>query len=180
MHRKTENRTTDQTLLVRLAKSRDPEAFVRLMQLHAKNMYRVALAILLNDEDAADAIQDTILTCWEKISTLREECFFRTWMTRILIRKCCDLRDTRRQYTELDETAEPAAEDCYNLELKEALTSLDEKYRTVMILFYAEGYKTDEIAELLQIPKSTVQTRLQRGREKLADYYRAGAQEDIL
>ncbi len=180
MHMETRNETADQTLLIRRAKSREPDAFVSLMQAHAESMYRVALAILFNDEDAADAIQDTILTCWEKISSLREERFFRTWMTRILIRKCYDLRNTRQHYAELDEIAEPAAEDSYNLELKEALASLDEKYRAVMILFYAEGYKTEEIAGLLQIPKSTVQTRLQRGREKLAKYYRGSAQEDIL
>lgn len=176
----TTNKNAEQLMLVQRAKSRDPDAFVSLMQLQAQNMYRIALAILLNDEDAADAIQDTILTCWEKIATLREERFFRTWMTRILIHKCYDLRNTRRTYADWDEIQEPAAEDHYNLELKEALASLDEKYRVVMILFYAEGYKTDEIARLLQIPKSTVQTRLQRGREKLARYYKNGTQEDIL
>ena len=58
---------TDQEALAGRAKVGDPEAFVELMRLHAKKMYRVAVAILMNDEDAADAIQDTILTCWEKI-----------------------------------------------------------------------------------------------------------------
>ncbi len=160
--------------LVARAKDRDPDAFVSLMQLHAKKMYRVALAILLNDEDAADAIQDTILTCWEKMHSLRDDRYFGTWMTRILIRKCYDLRDERGHYADPEETAEPSAEDHYNLELKEALAALDEKYRVIMVLFYAEGYRTDEIAQILRIPKSTVQTRLQRGREKLARYYRDG------
>ncbi len=67
--------------------------------------------------------------------------------------------------------AELAAEDQYNLEFREALSLLNEKYRLVVILFYGEGYRTEEIAEILHIPKSTVQTRLKRAREKLANYY---------
>ena len=60
----------------------------------------------------------------------------------------------------------------YNLELKEALAALDEKYRIIMILFYSEGYRIREISDILKIPESTVKTRLQRGREKLEVYYK--------
>ncbi len=157
--------------LIQKAKRRDPDAFVKLMQLQMKNMYRVALAILMNDEDAADAIQDTILTCWEKLDTLKHISYFRTWMTRILINKCYDIRKRKERMTDLEEYEEPAAWDQYNLEWKEALSSLDGKYRVIMTLFYSEGYRIDEIAKILQIPKSTVSTRLKRGREKLAKYY---------
>lgn len=158
--------------LVIEAKRHEPDAFTQLMQLYMKDMYRVALAILMNDEDAADAIQDTILSCWEKIHTLKQAQCFRTWMTRILIHKCYDIRKAKEHLTSLDEYAEPAQEDNYNLELREALSTLSEKYRIVMTLFYSEGYHIDEIARILKIPKSTVQTRLQRGRERLAkDYY---------
>ena len=159
--------------LVKKAKNREPDAFSQLMLLYKKDMYRVALAILMNDEDTADAIQDTILTCWEKIHSLRQTEYFKTWMTRILINKCYDIRKKRVSTISLDEYEEPAQEDNYNLELKEALSTLNEKYRIVLTLFYSEGYHIDEIAKILKIPKSTVQTRLQRGREKLAkDYYR--------
>lgn len=58
--------------LVKRAKRKEPDAFTELMQLYMKDMYKVALAILINDEDAADAIQDTILVCWEKIDTLKQ------------------------------------------------------------------------------------------------------------
>ena len=64
-----ENKTES---LVKKAKRRDPDAFSQLMHLYKKDMYRVALAILMNDEDTADAIQDTILTCLEKIHSLRQ------------------------------------------------------------------------------------------------------------
>lgn len=158
--------------LVRKAKRQDPNAFTELMQMYMTDMYRVALAILMNDEDAADAIQDTILVCWEKINTLRQIRYFKTWMTRILINKCYKIRKSTEKLEELEEHEEPSACDEYNLELKEAMALLDEKYRIVMTLFYSEGYHIDEIAKILHIPKSTVQTRLHRAREKLArDYY---------
>ena len=83
--------------LVRRAKKRDPDAFTELMQLHEKDMYRTASAILPQDADIADAIQETILTVWEKIDTLQKNRYFKTWMIRILINKCKDiLRSGRR------------------------------------------------------------------------------------
>ena len=92
-------------------------------------------------------------------------------MTRILIHKCYQLRKTAQRTEPLEEYEEPAVYDEYKLEFMEALSSLDEKYRIIMILFYSEGYHIHEIAEILKIPKSTVQTRLSRGRAKLARYY---------
>ena len=105
------------------------------MQLYKKDMYRVALAILMNDEDTADAIQDTMLTCWEKIHNLRQIEYFKTWMTRILINKCYDIRRKRELTISLGEYEEPAEEDNYNLELKEALSTLNDKYRIILTLF---------------------------------------------
>lgn len=161
--------------LVKKAKQKDPDAFTELMQFYLKDMYRVALAILMNDEDAADAIQDTILVCWEKMNTLKNVRYFKTWMTRILINHCYRIRKSAGSTEALEGYEEPAVYDEYNLELKEALSILDEKYRMIMTLFYSEGYHIEEIAKILRISKSTVQTRLQRGREKLArDYYGVG------
>ncbi len=158
--------------LVKKAKQKEPDAFTELMQLYLKDMYRTAIAILLNDEDAADAVQDTILACWEKLDMLKSPQYFKTWMTRILINNCYRIRKHAKNTEALKEHEEPSVYDEYNLELKEALSFLDEKYRIVMTLFYSEGYRIDEIAGILKIPKSTVQTRLHRGRKKLArDYY---------
>ena len=158
--------------LIRKARSKDPDAFFSLIYFYMKDLYRVAISILMNDEDAADVIQDTILGCWEKLHTLKQEKYFKTWLTRILINHCYDMRKKQQRMTTMEDYEEPVAEDQYNVELKEALGQLDEKYRIVMVLYYSEGYQTGEIAELLEIPRSTVQTRLQRGREKLEAYYR--------
>lgn len=129
----------------------------------------------------ADAISETILTCWEKLGQLKEEKYFRTWMTRILINKCNDIirKQERIIFTgEIPEVPsyDPALE---NLEWKEALNSLEERYRLVMILYYVEGFKTSEIARILDIPESTVRSRMARGRERLADKYGTDRRETI-
>ena len=166
---------TENFMLIQRAKRRDPEAFTELMNLYMKDMYRTAVAILMNDADAADAIQETILTCWERLSSLRDNKLFKTWMTRILINKCHDIRNQRIETVDISEHEELAFhEDESNLELKEALEQLDEKYRVPIMMFYGDGYSTKEIAAVLNVPVSTIQTRLSRGREKLGRYFDNG------
>ena len=107
--------------LIRKARSKDPDAFSSLIYFYMKDLYRVAISILMNDEDAADAIQDTILGCWEKLHTLKQEKYFKTWLTRILINHCYDMRKKKQRMTTMEDYEEPVAEDQYNVELKEAL-----------------------------------------------------------
>ena len=71
--------------LVKRSIAGDADAFLELMEKNSLAMYKVARGILDNDEDAADAMQDTILTCFEKIHTLKNPEYFKTWMIRILI-----------------------------------------------------------------------------------------------
>ena len=159
--------------LIERANKRDPDAFARLVNLYMKDMYRTAAAILRNDENAADAIQDTILVCWEKLETLKKPEYFRTWLIRILINKCYDIRKLYSGMIGLDEIEEPSREDYYNLELKEAINSLGESCSIVMTLYYGLGYNTNEIAEILGISPGTVRVRLNRGRKKLKEFYDA-------
>lgn len=158
--------------LVMKAAGRDPDAFSELIQLQMKRFYRTAYAILLNDADAADAIQETILTVWEELPALRNVEYFQTWCTRILINRCCDIRRSRSKEIPLGEWEEPTAEDRYSLEWKEALSALEEKYRVPIELFYGQGYRIAEISEMLNLPENTVKTRIARGREQMKRYYR--------
>lgn len=162
--------------LIQRAKGGDPDAFTKLMQSHMQSMYKVARSILGSDEDAADAIQDTILCCWEKLSQLKENRYFKTWMTRILINNCNNLLKTREEYLLDDRFYEAAVpfREFDNIEWKETLKSLDEKYRLVIVLYYVEGFRTSEIGRILDIPESTVRTRLARGREKMSAIYHIG------
>lgn len=159
------------TFLVKRAQRRDKEAFCKLMNLYLKDMYRTAIAILANEEDAGDAMQDTILTCWEKLNTLKKTQFFKTWMTRILMNHCYDILRQKSVYVDLDKYEETSTYDEYNIEFKEALDSIVEKYRLPIELFYGQGYKVKEIAELLSLPQNTIKTYLSRGRKQLAKFY---------
>ena len=163
---------SEMKFLVKRAQRRDQEAFTELMQSYRKDMYRTAIAILMNEEDAADAMQDTILICWEKLDTLRKAEYFKTWMTRILINQCYSIRRAYPADGDLEHCEEPSVWDEYNLELKEAYASVEERYRLPMELYNSQGFKVREIAQMLALPLGTVKTRLARGRKQIEAYYR--------
>lgn len=159
--------------LVGKAVQGDTGAFLELMDRNSLAMYKVARAILNNDEDAADAIQDTVLSCFEKLDTLEKPEYFKTWMTRILINKCNGiLRHHRREHLP-GNLPEPSRPDMSlaEFEFKEMLNLMDEKYRLVVVFYYMEGLKIPEIAALLELNSNTVKTRLARAREQLRTAY---------
>lgn len=158
--------------LIKEAKAGNPDAFTRLMKSQMQNMYKTAGAILINDEDIADAVSETILACWENMKNLKEDRFFKTWMTRILVNKCNDIIRKKQYYLDYDMPEEPYNDTGFeNAEWKEALSTISEKYRLVMVLYYIEGFSTGDISGILDIPEGTVRSRLARGREQLAGAY---------
>ena len=86
-------------VLIRKAKKGDKDAFCRLMDENVQSMYKIAAAYLKNDEDVADAIQDTILSCYENLKSLKQNRYFKTWMIRILINKCKDMIQKKKLVT---------------------------------------------------------------------------------
>lgn len=160
-------------LLIRKARKHDKAAFQELMEQQGKGMYKVAKAILKNDDDVADAMQETALTCWEKIDTLKADKYFQTWLTRILINNCNAIYRQRMKMVSEEVVSEAwFQEDGYaNAEWESFLNCLDEKYRTVVILYYVQGFKAREIAEILQVNENTVRGRLATARKKLEDQY---------
>ncbi len=159
--------------LVRKAKKQDKEAFGQLIRLYTPDMYKVAKAILKNDEDAADAMQETALTCWMKLDTLKKDRYFKTWMMRILINHCNGIyRQKSRVISDQMMPEEGGLEENYStVEWREFLQCLDEKYRVVAILYYVEGFKIREIAEILELNANTVSGRLATAREKIEKQY---------
>lgn len=161
--------------LVKMAKQKDPDAFATLIQSHMQLLYKTARQILNNDEDIADAIQETILTCWEKLDKLSNPNAFRGWLMKILVNKCYDQIRKKGPVDFSEENIEIETYSDYDqMEWQELLWKLDEKYRIVLILYYLEGFKTGEISQILEIPETTVRARLKRGREKLAEIYQGG------
>ena len=157
--------------LVKKAMAGNKDAFVQLMEMNTQSMYKVARAYFTSDADVADAISETVLICFEQLDTLRKPEYFKTWMTRILINHCYDILRERSDYVDLDCCEEPAQCDEYNIEFKEALSSVDERYRLPMELYYGQGFKVKEIAEILSMPPNTIKTYLSRGRKQIAKYY---------
>ena len=92
--------------LVKRSISGDADAFLELMEKNSLAMYKVARGILDNDEDAADAMQDTILTCFEKIHTLKNPEYFKTWMIRILINECNKIHRHYKNFSRAEELPE--------------------------------------------------------------------------
>ena len=158
--------------LVCKAKGKDPDAFTALMNAYVQHLYKTAKAILMNDEDVADAMQETIMTCWEKMGTLKEDRYFKAWVTKILINECYDLIRGRKGVTYVEEIPEiPDDREESDLEWKEALAVLGEEYRLPVVLYYVQGFQTKEIAKLMGISDAAVRTRLSRAREQLRKYY---------
>ena len=90
-----------------------------------------------------------------------------------MINKCIDiLRKNKREHpvSEFPEYGESSME-LNNYEFNELMNSLDEKYRAILLLYYGEGFKISEIAQLLDMEENTVKTRLSRGRSKFSELW---------
>ena len=150
------------------ARKRDAEAFEILMRGELPGLYRIARTILDNDEDAADAIQEATLKCWLNLKKLRNDDFFKTWLTRILINECNTIIRNRRKTVSLDDIPEIPYEDPEAANGWQEITKkIEEKYRTVIEMFYVEEMSVKQIAKALIISEENVRIRLSRGRKQL-------------
>lgn len=134
-----------------------------------RTLYHVSKSILINDQDCEDAVQGTILKAYDKLGTLKEEQYFKTWLIRILINECYRLK--RREcwkvsYEECFEFAKADDKKDYS-ELYLAIQKLPPRIRITIILYYVEGYSVEEIKQILKIPAGTVKSRLAKGRKLL-------------
>ena len=114
--------------LITEAKNGDKEAFVRLIRMNKQSLYKTAWIYLRDEQDIADALQNTILSCYENIQRLRESKYFKTWLMRILINECKDILRQKNHAAELDDFAEGVHCEELNLcEWKQLLLCLDEE-----------------------------------------------------
>lgn len=140
----------------------EKEAFERELLALTDTLYRVSASILPRQCDREDAIQESILTALQKRERLRDDGALRAWVVRILVNNCYDILRSQKRETSLppDQAeimrwdASPDADD----DARSALGLADE-YRLPLMLFYAEGYRIREIAEILHLPQGTVQSR---------------------
>ncbi len=144
----------------------DKEFFIRETESASGMLYRVAFTLLHNDDAVADALQSAMLKAWEKRHTLREERYFRTWVTRILINTC---RDVQRQWSrtvDIEDVPEPSSAPP-DLTLHLALAKLPEKLRVPLVLVCSEGMTYQEAAQALHLTVPTVRGRIARAKQAL-------------
>ena len=147
------------------------EAFLRAVLGMRGRLYRAALTILWDEQDAADAIQEAMLKGWRQRDTLRDEAQVEGWFMRILINQCRDqqrrLFRNRRLIEESGRRAALEAPDPRSREVLEAVHELPEALRLPVLLFYFDGFPQAEIAEILGVSIPAVKNRLRQARERL-------------
>ncbi len=144
----------------------EKEFAVRAERLRAR-LYRCALMYMGNEHDALDALDEAVYKALRACRRLRQEEFFDTWMTRIVINQCRSQLRRRRDEVSLDELDDIAAERFDALPLREAVRALPRELRDVVVLRYFSGYTLRETAEILDIPPGTAATRQRRALELL-------------
>lgn len=130
-------------------------------------LYRVSYAQLPQSCDRDEAVQECLYKAWKKRHQLKDERYMQTWVVRILINECHNIQKKRKKEFPLAELPERVAPENTDIELHDALFSLDEKLRMPLILHYIEGFSVTEIAKILGWPQGTVKSRMMRGRREL-------------
>lgn len=180
--------------LIRKAQKGESDSFVALFEHHKQGLWRTALAVLGNDTDSSDALQETALRAWRAIPAFAGRSSIGTWLTRILLHNCFDILERRKQESPVpsDLIAEKETEGndrsssadarvlvgdrfaCNSddaLDVQRALQVLSEDDRVLLTLFYLNDYSVKQIAALLDLKEGAVKTRLSRARDRFRHVY---------
>lgn len=170
---------------VTLAASGDQKAFEGLYKRwHPKGM-RLAQRLTGNAEEAKDVMQEASMTIAKNIHRLEKPEQFSAWAYTIIRRRAADhirsavrvrkISDHAAQHQESTSTPSPETE----LSLKQAFSNLPSDEKTLLTLFYVDGFSGRDIAQALGIPLGTVKSRLFKARESLKQYYQPVPRDDI-
>ena len=173
--------------LLRRLRNRDERAFRELIEAHRDRVYSITFRMLGNRAEAEDIAQEVFITVFKTIETFREEAKLSTWLYRVAVNHCKNrikylARRHDRDRDELDETTtnsgvngtiggplpvspHSAIESAQTERLlQDAIASLDEDQRTVVVLRDVEDMSIEEICEITGLPDGTVKSRLHRAR----------------
>ncbi|HYN93120.1 MAG TPA: RNA polymerase sigma factor SigM [Pilimelia sp.] len=173
--------------LLRAHADGDPDAFAELLSRHRDRLWAVAVRTIGDREDAADALQDALLSAHRAAARFRGDSAVTTWLHRIVVNACLD-RIRRRQahptvplpdggrsdatggdrLTGGVEPAAPGVDHDTALVVRDALHRLPVEQRAALILVDVQGYSVAEVALILGVAEGTVKSRCSRGRTKLA------------
>ncbi|MGW4233834.1 RNA polymerase sigma factor SigM [Streptomyces sp. NPDC004980] len=173
--------TSDQDLLAQHVAG-EPDAFGELVRRHRDRLWAVALRTLGDREEAADAVQDALVSAFRAAHTFRGQSAVTTWLHRITVNACLDrarkaasrktapVDDAERldQLLEPHESAEaPAERQDLHRELLAAMATLPAEQRAALVLVDMQAYPVAEAARILDVPTGTVKSRCARGRARL-------------
>lgn len=176
--------------LVALARGGEREAYRHIMQRSNQRLFRTARAVLNDDAEAEDALQDAYASAFAALGEFRGEAEVTTWLTRIVLNACYQRLRSRHPVVDLEQ-AEAAHDDSHILQfptrygmedpansaarveirglIESAVGMLPEAFRVVFVLRDIEGCSVEETARALGIREETVKTRLHRARRQLRD-----------
>ncbi len=155
-----------------------------LMAAHGDALLRMCYLYLQDEEMARDAVQETFLKAYRKWNSFRGESRALTWLTRIAINTCRDMRKTTwfklfDRRVALESLPEPAYIQRFRDDtVLQTVAALPEKYRVVILLYYYQELTQDEIAKALGLPLPTVKTRLLRAKAQLRTQLKGWFEED--
>ncbi len=154
----------------------DPDAFGALVLAHRDRLWAVALRTLADREEAADALQDALLSAYRGAAGFRGDAKVTTWLHRIVVNACLDRmrRRAARPTMPMPEHHEPTdPRDALGdretaLEVEAALAALPYDQRAAIMLVDVHGMPVDDVAAVLGVPSGTIKSRCSRGRARLA------------
>ena len=160
---------------VRKAKEGDVDEIGNIIMENMQSMYRVAFSILKNEEEIYDAISNTTVIVFEKISSLKKEEFFKTWITRILINECYKIYNQNKKIIYLENCSPETLEGMQftekdrldEIDTRNIIKGLTKGLKETVTLYYLEDFSVKEIAKILEVPEGTVKSRLSRARSEL-------------
>lgn len=162
--------------LIRAAIKGDSGAFAGLYAIYAQQLYRFALYYMRNPADAEDAVQDAVLQAFRNVSSLRKEDSFKSWLFKILCNVCKKkLIENKNIYADeavqdcpdLCNQESPQADHADCLAVREAVAALPPEDRQIVLLSVVAGYKSAEIAAMLNMNPATVRSTKSRSLARL-------------
>jgi len=181
----TETARSDEELL-RAHAAGEPGAFDVIVRRHRDRLWAVALRTLGDREDAADALQEALLSAHRNAARFRGDSAVTTWLHRIVVNACLDRLRRRKAHPTVPlpdgsrqddtggrhaggvEPAAPIVDHDTALVVRDALAQLAAEQRAALILVDVQGYSVAETAQILGVAEGTVKSRCARGRARLA------------
>ena len=144
-----------------------------IVRIYGNMLFRICYVILGNEADAEDAVQETMVKYMQKAPAFENSEHEKAWLITTARNQCRDMLRFRLRHPQINlEYLQGLSSDTYDSGILEALMSLPEKFRVVLILYYVEEYCIADIARIIQRTPSAVKMRLQKGRRLLEEKYR--------